>query len=64
MLQTLWATVHDGQIQLSEHVALPEGAKLIVTVLLESHWPKAIQSSLDKIWDNPQDDVYSELLSP
>ena len=35
MSQTMWATVHDGQIHLAEHVELPEGTRLLVTVLSE-----------------------------
>jgi hypothetical protein len=66
MLQTLWATVHDGHIQLAEPVALPEGAKLIVTVLPDQEdrfWVEASQVSLNAVWDNAEDDVYAQLLS-
>ena len=65
MLQTLWATVQGGQIQLSEHVSLPEGTKLLVTVLPdeEDHfWQGASQTSLAAIWDNAEDDAYAQLL--
>ncbi len=66
MLQTLWATVHDGQIQLAEQATLPEGAKLLVTVLPDQEdqfWVAASQRSLDAVWDNAEDDVYAQLLS-
>jgi len=52
MLQTLWATVHDGKIQLSEQVSLPEGAQLLVTVLSDESaqfWSAASQPSLDAV---------------
>jgi hypothetical protein len=65
MLQSMWATVHDGQIQLAEHIDLPEGTKLLVTVLLEDEnqfWLEASQSSLAAIWDNAEDDAYAQHL--
>ncbi len=65
MLQTLWATVHDGQILLSEQANLPEGAKLLVTVLsddADQFWSDASQSSLAAVWDNAEDDAYAQLL--
>jgi hypothetical protein len=65
MLQTLWAKVHGGQIQLSEQISLPEGTKLLVTVLSdEEHqfWSGLSQTSLAAIWDNAEDDAYAQLL--
>jgi hypothetical protein len=65
MLQTLWATVHDGQIQLSEQATLPEGTKLLVTVLsddTDAFWSDASQQSLAAVWDNAEDDAYARLL--
>jgi hypothetical protein len=65
MLQTLRAIVHDGQIQLSEQADLPEGAKLLVTVLsddVDRFWSEASQTSLAAIWDNAEDDAYAQLL--
>jgi hypothetical protein len=65
MLQTVWAKVHGGKIQLSEAVELPEGAKLLVTVLPDSEnqfWLEASQTSLASIWDNAEDDAYGRLL--
>ena len=65
MLQTMWATVHDGQIQLAEPIDLPEGTKLLVTVLPVDEnrfWLEASQSSLAAIWDNAEDDAYAQLL--
>jgi hypothetical protein len=65
MLQTLRAIVHDGQIQLSEQADLPEGAKLLVTVLsddVDRFWLEASQTSLAAVWDNAEDNAYAQLL--
>jgi hypothetical protein len=65
MLQTVHAVVHGGRIEVSEAIELPEGSKLLVTVLPaeeDPFWLAASQSSLDSIWNNAQDDVYAELL--
>jgi hypothetical protein len=46
-------------------VDMPEGARLLVTVLPEEDkefWLGASQSSLGKVWDNAEDDVYGKLL--
>ena len=66
MLTTVWAVVHEGKIELLEQMPLPEGSKVLVTVMSEEDdlhfWMTATQTSFDKIWDNPEDDVYAELL--
>lgn len=65
MLQTLWAQVQGGQIQLAEQAELPEGARLLVTVLPDDEqqfWLSASQASLASVWDNAEDDVYAQLL--
>jgi thymidine kinase len=65
MLKTLLATVRQGKIEISESVALPEGTKVLVTVLPNDEaefWNDASQESLNKVWDNAEDDVYAELL--
>ena len=65
MLSTHRAIVHNGEIRLLEPVNLPEGAKILMTVLQDDQndfWMAASQSSLAKIWDNPEDDVYEQLL--
>jgi hypothetical protein len=33
MLNTLWAVIHNGKIELPEQVDLPEGTRLLVTIL-------------------------------
>lgn len=65
MLSTHQAIVHKGEIKLLEQVDLLEGAKLLITVLQDDgsdFWIAASQSSLEKIWDNPEDDIYEQLL--
>jgi hypothetical protein len=60
-----WATIHNGQIVLSEGIELPEGAKVLVTVLPDDEdafWQGASESSLADVWDNAEDDVYAQLL--
>jgi hypothetical protein len=65
MLQTVWAHVENGRIQLSEPVELSEGAKVLVTLLPDDEdqfWLEASQTSLADIWDNAEDDAYARLL--
>jgi hypothetical protein len=65
MLSTVRAVVRQGKIELLEGVELPEGSKLLVTVLPDEEagfWMDASRASLDRIWDNPEDDVYARLL--
>jgi hypothetical protein len=65
MLQTLWAVVRDGKIELSEPASLPEGANALVTILPaeeEGFWLEVSKKSLAAVWDNTQDDAYAELL--
>ena len=65
MLQTLRATVRQGKIELLEPGELPEGARVLVTLLSNDEaefWLQTSQASLDAIWDNTQDDVYAQLL--
>jgi hypothetical protein len=65
MLQTLWATIRQGKIELLESTELPEGTRVLVTLLPDDEaefWLSASQPSLDVVWDNPEDDVYAQLL--
>jgi hypothetical protein len=65
MLQTLWAVVHEGKLEVPETVKLPEGAKAIVTLLPDDEsqfWAAASEKSLAVAWDNAEDDVYAQLL--
>lgn len=65
MLKTLWATVRQGKIEILESADLPEGAKVLVTLLPEDEtgfWLQASQKSLSTVWNNAEDDVYAQLL--
>ena len=65
MLNTAWAVVREGKIELLEQVDLPEGRKVLVTFLPDEDtlfWLRTSQVSLDTIWDNTEDDVYAQLL--
>jgi hypothetical protein len=65
MLKTVWATVRQGKIELLEPTELPEGTRVLVTLLLDDEsefWLETSQVSLDAIWDNTEDDVYAQLL--
>lgn len=48
-----------------EEIQLPEGTEVLVTPLLDEtdFWRRASESSLDAVWDNPEDDVYAQLLA-
>jgi predicted DNA-binding antitoxin AbrB/MazE fold protein len=66
MSKTLKAVVREGRIELLEPVDLPEGTKVLVTLLPDEEtefWLSASQVSLDTLWDNPEDDVYGQLLN-
>ncbi|MGH8069215.1 MAG: antitoxin family protein [Candidatus Entotheonellia bacterium] len=65
MSKTVRAIVREGKIELLEHVELPEGANVLVTLLPDEEaafWRQASQVSLAAIWDNAEDDVYGKLL--
>ena len=65
MSKTLRAVIHEGKIEPLEPVDLPEGSKVLVTLLPNEEpefWLGASQPSLDAIWANPEDDVYAQLL--
>jgi predicted DNA-binding antitoxin AbrB/MazE fold protein len=65
MSKTLRAVIHDGKIEPLEHVDLPEGSKVLVTLLQDDEadfWLGTSLASLDAIWANPEDDVYAQLL--
>jgi hypothetical protein len=65
MLKTLWATVRQGKIEILGSTELPEGSRVLVTILSDDEaefWLQSSQISLDSVWDNVEDDVYAELL--
>jgi predicted DNA-binding antitoxin AbrB/MazE fold protein len=65
MLQTVWATVREGKIEPLEPVELPEGSRMIITIIPDEEpgdWLRIGEMALDTVWDNPEDDIYGELL--
>lgn len=65
MLSSIWAIVRGGRIVPLESVDIPEGTKVLVTLLPESEtefWLQASEVSLSAVWDNAEDGVYAELL--
>jgi hypothetical protein len=65
MSKTLRAVIREGKIEPLEEVDLPEGSKVLVTLLPDEEaefWLGVGQASLDAIWGNPEDDVYAQLL--
>jgi hypothetical protein len=66
MLNTIRAIVRNEEIELLESVTLPDGVKVLVTVLTdEDHafWQETSEQSLGQVWDNSEDDIYAELLT-
>lgn len=64
MSNAIRAVVREGKIELLEEVEIPEGTEVLVTPLHDGQdfWLEAVESSLDSVWDNSEDDVYAELL--
>lgn len=64
MPNTIRAVVREGRIELLEQVEIPEGTEVLVMPLVDERdfWSKAGESALASVWDNPEDDVYAELL--
>lgn len=64
MMNTIWGVVREGKIVPLESVEIPEGAKVLVTLLSDEDdfWLAASQPTLSAVWDNTEDDVYAELL--
>lgn len=65
MYQTLSAEMKNGRIRLLDKAKIPEGTRVLVTVMQEddgTFWKYASQASLEKIWVNEEDDVYEKLL--
>ena len=63
MSKTLRAAIREGKIEPLEQVDLPEGSKVLVTLLLDEEaefWLQASQASLETIWANSEDDVYAQ----
>lgn len=64
MQERIRAVVNEGRIEPLEKVDMPDGTEVLVTVLSngDDFWLNASEPSLNAIWDNPEDDIYAELL--
>jgi hypothetical protein len=65
MSNPIRAIVREGKIELLEPMDLPDGTALLVTPLVEEDalfWAGVSHRALGDIWDNPEDDIYAQLL--
>jgi hypothetical protein len=65
MPKTVWANFLQGKVELSEPITVPDGTRILVTILPDDEnefWLKASQTSLAAVWDNDEDDIYAQLL--
>jgi predicted DNA-binding antitoxin AbrB/MazE fold protein len=66
MTTMLEAIYEDGKLVLSQPLSLPEHTRVRVTIesdLERESWLKLSEDSLKKVWENPGDDIFNELLS-
>ena len=67
MVSTMWGVVRVGRIEVEEAISLAEGTRVLVTAAPTEDenpfWQDASQHALAAIWDNPQDDIYAQLLT-
>ncbi len=62
-MKTFNGIVKNGKIELHPDEHLPEGVQVTVIIKEEANfWQEASETSLAKIWDNTEDDIYAELL--
>jgi predicted DNA-binding antitoxin AbrB/MazE fold protein len=71
MTTTVEAIYEDGVLKLSRRLPLPEKARVKVTIdsgtdryedIERSAWLKLSENVLTATWENPDDDVFNELL--
>lgn len=71
MTTTVEAIYENGMLKLPAPLPLPERAHVTVTIQSEAAvppdaergaWLKLSEESLTKTWDNPDDDIFNELL--
>ncbi len=64
MPKTVWATFSQGKVEFSKPITVPDGTRILVTILPDDEkefWLKASQTSLAAVWDNDEDDIYAQL---
>jgi predicted DNA-binding antitoxin AbrB/MazE fold protein len=71
MTATLEAIYENGTLKLSRALPLPEKSRVTVTVatgepagadVVRAEWLRESEERLTQTWDNPDDDVFNELL--
>jgi predicted DNA-binding antitoxin AbrB/MazE fold protein len=64
MQERIRVVVNEGRIEPLDKLKLPDGTQVLVTVLPngDDFLLRASEVSLNAIWDNPDDDVYAELI--
>jgi len=63
MQERIRAIVNQGRLEPLEELSIPDGTEVVVTIMSNGDfWLNASQPSLEVIWENPEDDVYAELL--
>ncbi len=67
MVTSTVGVISNGRIELPGQMELPEGARVLVTLLAGDEdgsrfWIQASQTSVDKVWGNTEDDIYARLL--
>jgi hypothetical protein len=66
MPSTIWGIVHGGKVEPLGQTDLPEGARVLITLMHDDDalfWRTLSEQSLRKVWDNDEDDVYAALLT-
>ncbi len=65
MYSSINGVFYNGSVNILENIKIPEGSKLIITIIDDNEkefWVSASNENLKDIWNNPQDDIYEELL--
>jgi len=71
MTTTVEAIYENGTLKLTQPLPLEEKAQVVVTIQTKADfkegdereaWLKKSEESLTKVWDNPAEDVFNELL--
>lgn len=65
MVTTVDAIYEDGKLVLQQPLALPEHARVRVTIdsdVEREAWLKISEELLKKVWENASDDVFNDLL--
>lgn len=66
MTTTVEAIYENGKLVLRQPLALPEKSRVRVTIESDperERWLRLSEQSLLKAWEDPDDDVFNELLS-